>query len=274
MVSRFIKDYMEEQNNDYYVYLHRRGDNNEVFYVGKGRQYRAHTKRGRNEWWTRLVSKHGYTIEFLEMGLSESDAYDLEVETIKFYVECGHTLCNMTSGGDGGKGYKHTDEAKNKMRVHNQSKENRDRQRSVISIPVLCSNGMTFKSCKAAEIWLGNSPTSSKVSTCCRREAISTGGYVWRYLHDCEDLSCILKEGKDAFVEFECQKVLDSIKPKQVFCDNGMTFASACKAVKWCKDNGYPKVNSSTMSRCCLRKAKTMYGLQFSYIDEFSHTST
>lgn len=90
--------------NDYYVYLHRRGDNNEVFYIGKGRKYRSTTKANRNQWWLSIVTKCGFTVEYVETGLSEESAYDLEIETIKFYRENNHTLCNLTDGGEGGTG--------------------------------------------------------------------------------------------------------------------------------------------------------------------------
>lgn len=92
------------KHNDYYVYIHRRNDTNEVFYIGKGRRYRACVSCNRNKWWLAIVKKHGFTIEYVEKGLSEDDAYDLEVETIKFYRECGHKICNLTDGGEGGSG--------------------------------------------------------------------------------------------------------------------------------------------------------------------------
>lgn len=91
-------------HNDYYVYLHRRGDNNEVFYIGKGRGYRAKTRWGRNRWWTAIVTKHGFTVEFVEKGMTEDDAHTLEIETIKFYRECNHPICNLCEGGEGTSG--------------------------------------------------------------------------------------------------------------------------------------------------------------------------
>jgi hypothetical protein len=95
---------MASSGNDYYVYLHRRNDTNDVFYIGKGRGYRSRTKDNRNKWWLAIVAKHGYTVEYVEKGLTEYDAYNLEVETIKFYRECGYKLCNLTDGGEGGSG--------------------------------------------------------------------------------------------------------------------------------------------------------------------------
>jgi plasmid maintenance system antidote protein VapI len=88
-----------EKPNKFYVYVHRRCDNKEVFYVGKGCGNRANDVKQRNVWWKRVYEKCGRIVEYVEKGLSEDDAYDLEVETIKFYRECGIKLCNLTIGG-------------------------------------------------------------------------------------------------------------------------------------------------------------------------------
>lgn len=92
----------QKDPNRFYVYLHRRGDNNEVFYVGKGCGKRAIATKGRNSWWTRVYEKYGRVVEYLEKGLTQDDALALEMETILFYRACGHQLCNLTGGGDGG----------------------------------------------------------------------------------------------------------------------------------------------------------------------------
>lgn len=84
---------MNIENNVYYVYLHRRGDNNEVFYVGKGKNGRYKSKAGRNNWWTNVVDKCGFSAEIVECGLSEQAAFDLEVELILFYRERTIILC-------------------------------------------------------------------------------------------------------------------------------------------------------------------------------------
>lgn len=103
-------------HNDYYVYIHRRGDNNEVFYVGKGRGARAKSKANRNTWWNNINNKCGFTVEYSETDMSEESAWDLEIELIKFYRENGHKLCNISSGGEGGgKGVPTTECTKNKM---------------------------------------------------------------------------------------------------------------------------------------------------------------
>lgn len=82
----------------YYVYQHRRKDTNEIFYIGKGRGYRAWNRNSRNSYWNHIVSKHGYTVEILKDFEDESEAYSLEVELIKNV----NPVANFTSGGEGG----------------------------------------------------------------------------------------------------------------------------------------------------------------------------
>jgi hypothetical protein len=94
----------------YYVYLHRRLDDNSVFYVGKGKKRRAWVKKSRNKHWKHIVEKHGYSVEIYKGNLTESEAFQLEEEQIKFYGL--DNLSNMTLGGVSTTGYQHTDETK------------------------------------------------------------------------------------------------------------------------------------------------------------------
>jgi hypothetical protein len=178
--------------NCYYVYIHRRKDNNEVFYVGKGKGKRAYSTSGRNKYWRNVYNKAGRTVEIVEKELSEASAFLLEIELIKFYRECNTTLTNITDGGEGCSGVfpneetraklsfaaftrirpRHTQETKEKMSKtrKGQIKEPRtEAAKEAISkalkgkvLPhmvanrkaVLCSNGMVFESIQFAVEWL------------------------------------------------------------------------------------------------------------------------
>lgn len=88
--------------NSFYVYVHRRATDGRIFYVGKGRGRRAHAV-GRNPHWHNIVKKHGHTVHFVDQGLDEATAFELEQFMIAF---CGRdTLCNMTDGGEGTSGW-------------------------------------------------------------------------------------------------------------------------------------------------------------------------
>lgn len=107
----------------YFIYLHRRDDTGDVFYVGKGthtikKQYqRAYVTKKRNKFWAAIVLKSGYSVELIADYFSEQDAFDAESELIARYGRrCdGGTLCNMTMGGEGHTGLPMSAETKAKM---------------------------------------------------------------------------------------------------------------------------------------------------------------
>lgn len=103
----------------FYVYEHWRLDRDECFYVGKGKGRRAYSRSGRNSHWGNIVAKlerigSGYEIRMVAVGLTEQEAFDLEVKRVAFWQDIVD-LCNKTDGGDGVSGLVMSDEAKRKM---------------------------------------------------------------------------------------------------------------------------------------------------------------
>lgn len=96
----------------FYVYVHRRADNNAIFYVGKGKRDRA-TSQQRNIYWKRVVAKHGFYLEKVATGLTEDQAFSLEIDLIAFYGR--RNLCNLTDGGEGRSGSVQSTETKSKI---------------------------------------------------------------------------------------------------------------------------------------------------------------
>ena len=99
----------------YYVYQHRKADTNADSYVGKGAGDRAYKERSRNDYWKRIVAKHGYKVAFIAKDLTEELAFLVEAETINLYKRLNIKLSNMTDGGEGASGYRHTEQHKQKM---------------------------------------------------------------------------------------------------------------------------------------------------------------
>lgn len=100
--------------NNYYVYEHWRPDTNRPFYVGKGKGKRAYKPR-RNPYWRNVVEKlkrEGFRIrvKYIQMGLSELEAFNLERYQIKLWRTRGIELTNMTDGGEGTSGKNHSPE--------------------------------------------------------------------------------------------------------------------------------------------------------------------
>lgn len=87
---------------DYYVYLHRKRTNGEVFYVGKGFGPRYKSTWSRNKHWFNTAMKHGVIIEIVQDGLQEWYAFELESQLVDFYgrKNLNHgTLVNAADGG-------------------------------------------------------------------------------------------------------------------------------------------------------------------------------
>lgn len=102
---------------DYLVYTHTRPDTNEIFYVGKGTGKRMKCRTNRNIHWKRIVDKaNGFKYDVLAKNLTEQEALNFEILMIKKMKEAGFGLCNMTSGGDGVSGFKHSDEMRENQR--------------------------------------------------------------------------------------------------------------------------------------------------------------
>jgi hypothetical protein len=93
------------------LYRHIRQDKNEPFYIGIGEsEDRAYETKGRTRAW-KNISKKGYDIEVLFNDLSWEEACEKEKEFIALYGRRDKktgTLVNMTDGGEGTVGYRHT----------------------------------------------------------------------------------------------------------------------------------------------------------------------
>lgn len=114
----------------FYVYIHRRPDTNAIFYVGRGQIYndrstyprRAHSEHKRNEIWKRIVKKNNgiFLVEIDYWYFVLEEALEKEIELIKFYgkiIDKTGTLSNITDGGDGAIGLKHTEITIAKMKA-------------------------------------------------------------------------------------------------------------------------------------------------------------
>lgn len=100
----------------FYVYEHIRPDTKTVFYVGKGSGYRAGIKQHRNPYWKHIVAKVGnFEVRKVVDNVDEELAFLCEQERIDQLRRIGIKLCNVTKGGEGTTGLKHTKTAKQKI---------------------------------------------------------------------------------------------------------------------------------------------------------------
>lgn len=101
----------------YYVYEWYNIDTGEVFYVGKGKDYRYKNISHRNILFKNYYNTHNCNVRIIFNNLSEEDAFKKEIETIKYYKEnTNYKLTNRTNGGEGSSGLIVSDEFREKMK--------------------------------------------------------------------------------------------------------------------------------------------------------------
>ena len=107
----------------FYVYFHRRLDNNEIFYVGKGQGNRAWSTKDRSSEWKAIHDRAGgFIVEIVSRWEEEWTALIMEKCWIKSHVLWHHELANKTYGGEGVSGKKRTQEQKEHLRKINMGK--------------------------------------------------------------------------------------------------------------------------------------------------------
>ena len=208
---------MQNTKTDFYVYLHRRADNGQVFYIGKGRLRRSNNKSLRSIHWKRTVAKYGYWIEKPQENMKEEDALLLEMWLIAKYLHLGYRLCNKTLGGDGCLGMTMSDETRRKSGAKNigrkwteerrlaqmekakgrkMSEESRKKMsiiakergfanRKISDRIVTSSEGKTYKSLMDARkdmaARFGFSEKSGNIGLCCNGSRGNAFGLNWAY---------------------------------------------------------------------------------------------
>lgn len=155
------------------VYLHRRNDNNSIFYVGMGNLKRSKDKYHRNNYWNNIVNKFGYYTDVVAKDLSVDDAYELEMFLIS---ELGRkdlkkgNLVNMTDGGDGCNNW-------NDDRTKNMIEKNRDNMKSVFQYN---SKGEFIKSYRSiSEASKQSAIARESIRDCVNGKLNTAGGFAW-----------------------------------------------------------------------------------------------
>ena len=142
-----------------YVYTHTRLDTNEIFYVGIGTQdnyKRASRSHNRTNYWNNIVKKCGWKVDIVFDNLSWEDACKKEIELIKKYgrIDLGTgTLVNLTDGGDGSLGFKHSEKTKLKMSKTRKGRKHTEEHKSKTKISMLGKNCKKIINTETGEIF-------------------------------------------------------------------------------------------------------------------------
>lgn len=107
----------------YYTYAHIRNDTGKIFYIGKGKKYRA-TAKNRSKHWQNIANKCGYTAEILAYWTTEKESLDHEELLISCFKDMGYKLANKADGGVANSGWKHSEEYKMAMSIKRQNLSN------------------------------------------------------------------------------------------------------------------------------------------------------
>ncbi len=259
--------------NKFYVYLHKRKSDGSVFYVGKGHGPRFKSKSGRSKHWINIAKKNGVIVEFFAFNISESEAFEIEIDLIKRLRERGENICNIYDGGEGPSGFKHTKETKMKFRMAKlgkpqmpshaaKSRTARLGQKNtpeMIAITkkarskrIIRSDGVCFKSVSDAVEFMencGEKAYQGVISGCARGERNNACGYSWSY-----DTS-----KTPTFRETK-------YNTKKVKCvETGIVFESVTNAQKFLSNKLSRPVAHQCISKAARKNGKS-YGLRWSYI--------
>jgi len=100
----------------FYTYLHCKPDGT-PFYVGKGVDRRAYSKKDRNRYHKNVTAKYGWesVLVYIFPCVSEAQALADEIQHIAQLRREGHVLCNLTDGGEGCSGLVRTVETRLKI---------------------------------------------------------------------------------------------------------------------------------------------------------------
>ena len=120
----------------YYVYEWYIVNTNEVFYVGKGKGNRYRQTKGRNYFFQCMYNTRNCDVRKIYENLSEEEAFQKEIETIKYYKECtDYRLTNQTDGGDGTSGWIAPQEFKDKQSlIQKQQWQDKDFRQKMLDI--------------------------------------------------------------------------------------------------------------------------------------------
>lgn len=264
-----------ENENCFYVYIHRRKSDGEIFYVGKGKGGRAKSRSGRNRWWRHIESKHGFYPEIVRDGLTNSEACDLEIREISRLRKNGSSICNVANGGESGLvGIPLTEQHKNKLRMaktgKRQSPEHarksatakvgKKQPRSAVEKMVEGKRKMVINSlgeiyisathaAKAMAERYGGHPSQGNVSMVCRGERKEAFGLSWSY-----DITNTPPAPTGVTASM-----------KKIRCSNGMEFKSAQDAKRWV-ESWRGKANNQPITECARGESKSAYGFTWEYI--------
>lgn len=254
-----------------YVYLHLRGDTGEVFYVGKGIGRRAWHTFKRSRWWRAIYEKHGREVLIVKDGMSEPCALSLERMLIAKFK--GQT-CNLTDGGQGISGYRHTPEAIEVMREKKVGYRPKRLSPEHYKEIGAARRGTKMSDeprakMRAAKVGRQLTPEWRANLSRAQKGRKHSPEHV-KNQADAQRGKKLSEEHKAAIGNFHRGKKLSeehkAVFSHPVLCSNGMSFPSTAEAARWLRSNGFPKASGTNIRYNVVGTTKSAYGFTWSRI--------
>lgn len=220
-----------------------------LFYIGKGSKKRAYAKDNRNQYWKNIVNKHGFEVKTFAEWSNESDALLHEQFLIACFKDLGYKLANITDGGEGVSGHKHSDEAKTKMSAFQKQFQNSDRMKIAHAIAGEKSK-LPERRQKQRDF------ASAYMANPVHREQSRMGA-----LKQCQDPLFIEAQRQRAFKRMSDPKFRYLIAKPCICVETGQEFKSQADAAKWA--GGKPQ----TINRAITGARLTAYGYHWKLKD-------
>ena len=155
-----------------------------LFYIGKGSEKRAHSKAGRNNYWQKVVAKYGNPdVQVLANWNTNEEACSHEILLISCFKELGHKLCNITDGGEGACGLKHSEKFKQRISVLHKGNKWRQglptsaRQKAIASKTHKGTKHAAGNTNKRKWTWIGTNVLTGKVVNFDGAVALDAAGF-------------------------------------------------------------------------------------------------
>lgn len=133
LISKLVTQKGERR---FYVYLHKKISNNEIFYVGKGTRYRCCVTHSRSKYWRFTALKYGVKVEIHSYSLTNEESCQLEKDIIS---DIGlSNLVNFSSGGDIGAIGENNHFYKANLTGDKNGNYGNKYDKNPLSIPILC----------------------------------------------------------------------------------------------------------------------------------------
>ncbi len=220
-----------------YIYIHRRLDNNEIFYIGVGLSIkkgynRAKDKNNRNKFWEKIVKKYGFTYEILHDNLKPEEALKKEQELISLHGRRNKGKGNLVNLTDGGEGT--TNHIKSKKEIEN------IRKRSI-----------------------GNKNSLGKKHSQETKDLIREKKLGTKHSKKTKKLLSEIQKGKKKHTKESKEKIANFNYKPVIQYDLNMNFIDEFKGAKIASE--ILNINEASINKCCQGKRNKAGGFKFKF---------